>query len=113
MPGIEHKEQAIRIWTKLIEAAKEGKDITYTELGKAVTIAPDELGPPLYVIQDYCRDNGLPPLTIVVVYKATGQPGDGIKKTVRQEYFQQSRQQVFHFDWAKHTQRFIAQMEKN
>lgn len=106
-----HKEQAIRIWKKLIEVAKTERTITYKELGQAVGMHYRAFTPPLDIIQYYCRDNALPPLTILVVLSTTHQPSTGFV-TAQPEEYPQKQAEVFRFEWAKHTQRFVSEMEK-
>lgn len=50
------------------------------------------LGPIMY----YCKTNGYPPLTVLVVNQGTGLPGDGL--TTIQE-INTDREGVFNFNW--------------
>jgi putative restriction endonuclease len=112
MPEINHNERAIRIWKELIRVAKTEQNITYGELGQAVDIHHRALRVPLDLIQYYCRENTLPPLTILVVRRDTRRPGNGLRKTVRPEEHQHSRKQVFCFDWGKYTRQFVVEMKE-
>lgn len=69
---------AARIWPILGWLAKQGDKTTYGELAKdfGLRMAFDVV-PGLTVIQDHCEEQGLPPLTILVVNKDTRQPGEG------------------------------------
>ncbi len=44
----------------------------------------------------YCDQNGLPPLTVIVVNQETGLPGVGL---ITAEDLNASREEVFGFDW--------------
>ncbi len=44
----------------------------------------------------YCKQNNLPPLTIVVVSETTGSPGEGLT-TIGNE--NSDREAVFNYDW--------------
>lgn len=54
------------------------------------------LGRLLEPIQSYCLTHNLPPLTLLVVSEATGEPSPGFTATQR---VPEERQRVFAFDW--------------
>lgn len=58
-----------RAWDVLAKVAGAGKKITYAELGEAIGIHHRVVTHALGHIQNYCLDNNLPPLTILVVSK--------------------------------------------
>ena len=64
----------------LVKVAMTGGTITYTELGEALGrdgFAPGlGLGADLDKCQHWLNDNGLPPLTSLVVSKETGRPSE-------------------------------------
>jgi len=73
-----HEARAALAWPVLIRLAAQHSTISYSELGKAIGGVHQRairytLGP----IQDYCLQEKLPPLTIVVVQAAHGRPGSG------------------------------------
>lgn len=70
-------ERAFQIWPILTDVARRRGKITYSELADTIHSTDRRLGWPLGVIQDYCLAENLPPLTILVVAKQTGQPGHG------------------------------------
>jgi hypothetical protein len=72
-----YEEYAYRAWPILCELAAEESVITYKDLGELIGIPQPRIGRVLSVIQDYCLEAKLPPLTILVVNKATRRPGEG------------------------------------
>lgn len=71
------EQYAFYVWPTLCRCAADGSVISYKELGDQVGLHPRTMRLVLSVIQDYCMDRGLPPLTILVVSQATRQPGQG------------------------------------
>ena len=88
--------RALQIWQILIGKAHNRQTITYGQLaellgfGGAGTLA-QLLGPVLH----YCRQQELPPLTVLVVSKDSGLPGDGVKDID----LNSTREEVFRFNW--------------
>jgi len=74
--AINQAERAYRAWPVLINQAKKGKPITYKMLGDAICIHHRAVRYVLGLIQDFCLDEKLPPLTILVVNQS-GKPGGG------------------------------------
>ena len=74
---INQAERAFRTWPILTEKALKGETITYGELGRLLEIHPRAIRHALALIQDYCLEEKLPPLTILVVTAAGGAPGEG------------------------------------
>jgi len=56
--------------------------------------SPHAVGQVLHYIRQYCLANDLPPLTILVVGKGTGEPGMGMG-----EFKYADQEAVFEFDW--------------
>ena len=73
---INHHQRAAIGWEVLIQVAKNNNVIRYGELGKRIGIHHRVVRYVLSLIQDYCLDNKLPPLTILVVNQS-GLPGEG------------------------------------
>jgi len=73
--SINQAERAYRAWPILTERAREGKTITYGDLGALLGIHHRAVRHVLGLIQAYCLKK-LPPLTILVVDQG-GQPGTG------------------------------------
>ena len=73
---INQSERAFRAWPILTKRAAEGKTITYGELGTLLGVHHRAIRYVLGLIQDYCLDEKLPPLTILIVNQS-GKPGTG------------------------------------
>lgn len=74
-----HPLRSLQIWQILIGAAHNRQILTYGMLAnmmgyRGAGILPQPLGHIMY----YCRQNKLPPLTILVVNQDTGLPGEGL-----------------------------------
>jgi len=87
-----------QIWTLLTSAALERKTYTYGGIagtlgfkGGGVMVA-QFLGPIMWL----CEYKKYPPLTVLVVNKKTGLPGDGLS-TINE--VNSDREKVFNFDW--------------
>jgi len=74
--SINQEERAYKVWKVLIVCAEKDKTITYQALGEKIGIHHRAVKHPLDLIQTYCLEEKLPPLTILVVNKA-GQLGQG------------------------------------
>lgn len=97
--SINQVERAFRAWPILIKTAKKRETITYLQLGNALGIHHRAIRYVLGVIQDYCLEENLPPLTILIV-NSSGKPGGGfIAYDLRK--FEDGLEEVFSFDWSK------------
>ena len=90
-------QRALQIWSLLVCAARDRRTYTYGDLADALGmggagVMGDFLGPIMY----YCRDQQLPPLTVLVVKKDTGLPGKGLTTL---EDVNLDRERVFAHDW--------------
>ena len=90
-------QRSCQIWSLLICAARERKTYTYGDVAKILGysgagVMGNQLGPIMF----YCKDNGLPPLTVLVVNQETGLPGEGLSTL---EEVNIDREKVFNFDW--------------
>ncbi|MDG9669316.1 HNH endonuclease [Hahella sp. CR1] len=74
--AINQSERAFRAWPVLVQIAQRRETITYGELGDKLGIHHRAVRYVLGVIQDYCLEEKLPPLTILIVNGA-GRPGSG------------------------------------
>jgi hypothetical protein len=74
--AVNQVERASRAWPILTDRAKKRSTITYGELGQALGVHHRAVRYILGVIQDYCLEEKLPPLTILIV-NASGKPGSG------------------------------------
>lgn len=99
------EQRAYYIWNELIKVAKRQELITYSDLAKNIGCHHRALYYPLGYIQDYCLAEKLPPLTMLVVNKATGLPGDGFIATDT-KLFNKTRKEIYAFEWSKIEQAF-------
>ena len=89
--------RAVQIWQILIGLARNRQTITYGMLGAKIGFkGVGTIGSFLDPIMRYCKQNNLPPLTIVVVNETTGSPGEGLT-TIGNE--NSDREAVFKYDW--------------
>ena len=95
--AVNQVDRAFRAWPVLIGVAKKRKTITYGELGAAIGVHHRAIRYVLGVIQDYCLEEKLPPLTILIV-NSSGKPGTGfIAYNLRN--FEEGLGKVWGFDW--------------
>lgn len=76
MAQVNQEERAFRAWQVLAGVAMEGEKITYGDLAKRLDVHHRTTRYFLELIQSYCMNAKLPPLTILVVGKS-GRPGRG------------------------------------
>lgn len=90
--------RAIQIWQILISKAHNRQTITYGNLAGLLGYSrADLMAYKLGHIMYFCKENNLPPLTVLVVNKETGKPGDGFTENV--DDFDVERENVFKYDW--------------
>ena len=65
------------IWPMLVNAGTHRATLTYEQVASVIHTNPLSVRHPLELIQAYCLENRLAPLTVVVVGKNSGRPGDG------------------------------------
>lgn len=91
---------AFETWNFLVSNAESRKIITYGDLAHKLQIHPRSIRFVLEMIQSYCLDEQLPPLSILVVNKLTNLPGQGFdSRSIRN--LQSGRTSVCDFDWSK------------
>ena len=90
---------ALQVWLILIGAAQNRQDITYEGLAEKMGIpgALPTLRNFLNLVMYFCEEAQLPPLTVLTVGQATGQPGRGY--TAGSGNLSSDRAAVFGFDW--------------
>ena len=93
------KHQRVQhVWSLLVCAARDRKTYTYGGLADALGIPGGAramrhyLAPVMY----YCREQQLPPLTVLVVNRETGLPGEGLTTL---ENVNLDREKVFAYKW--------------
>ncbi len=75
---VDQRERACRAWPILIQEASLGhRQITYGQLSHRLGIHHRPIRYVLDLIQRYCMQNRLPPLTVLVVNQYTRRPGSG------------------------------------
>lgn len=70
-------ERAQQLWSLLAWAATSRQVLTYDIVARLTGVVQPSIGDFLRPIQQYCTENGLPPLTALVVGKNSGVPGEG------------------------------------
>lgn len=76
MTAVSQVERASRAWPVLTAIARRKEKISYGDIGKALGIHHRAVRFVLSVIQSYCLEEELPPLTILVINQS-GKPGTG------------------------------------
>jgi putative restriction endonuclease len=95
---VNQHERAYRTWNILMQSASNRSSITYGQLANRLGIHHRTIRFVLGLIQSYCLEQKLPPLTILVINQATGFPGPGfIAWDI--DNLEQGRQQVFNYSW--------------
>ncbi len=90
-------QRAVQIWSLLICAARERKTYRYGDIAAILGFGgAGVMAPILGCIMWYCKDNNLPPLTVLVVNRQTGLPGEGLTTL---EEVNTDRESVFTFNW--------------
>jgi putative restriction endonuclease len=74
---VNQSERAGYAWPILVEVAQQMGTVTYGELGRRLSIHHRTVRYVLSEIQDYCLEEKLPPITILVVDQRVGKPGAG------------------------------------
>lgn len=89
--------RALQIYPILIAAATQRRTVTYNELAGLLGFeGAGVFARILGHLMHWCADNGLPPLTSLVVNSRTGLPGDGL---TRLNELNSDREKVFAFTW--------------
>jgi putative restriction endonuclease len=88
--------RATQIWQILVCKASNRKTLTYGQLAELIGFkGAGTLAHFLGHIMYYCLQNGLPPLTVLVVNQETGLPGEGLIEA----NLNADRERVFRFNW--------------
>lgn len=86
--------RSLQLWLILIGKARNRQTITYGELADMIGYGgATPIGDRLDPIYRYCEVNKLPPLTVIVVNKSTGEPGSGMG-----EFSYAQQEAVFQYD---------------
>jgi len=98
-PSSKHPARAIQAWVILVGAAMNRQTLTYLGLSQLMyrRNAAGVLDKILGHIAFYCIEQGLPPLTSIVVGKGRGTPGQDIPLDVTS--LDGARERVYAYDW--------------
>ena len=91
------EERALQIWQVLIGAAHNRQTLTYEMLDRLIEMGGTiVLSNPLDLVAQHCQRNNLPPLTVLVVGKQSGEPGGGypVEQSVSAD-----RERVYGYPW--------------
>lgn len=97
---VNQAELAAKLWPQLVKKAAENQTMSYAEVAEFLHMKHHR--PVRYVLEqilNYCDQTGKPILTALVVTKATGKPGSGIKSRVP-TFSEDALDEVFGKDWA-------------
>lgn len=91
------ESRACQIWQILVGHAMRRQTLTYQDLAHLLGHnQPKVLARQLGAIYFYCLQNKLPLLTVLVVNKATGEPGLGLEPDAERGKL---RERVYQYDW--------------
>lgn len=97
--AVNQVERAFRAWPILTACANQRKTITYGQLGIALGIHHRAVRYVLGLLQDYCLEERLPPITILVV-NAAGRPGSGFI-AFDHDRLDEGLDQVYFYKWTE------------
>lgn len=95
---VDQYERAARAWPILVESAQRRQIITYGQLAAQMNSHPRVCRYYLDIIQDYCKENNLPPVQSLAVNKRTGLPGAGYRTTGLED-MDSVKEKVFSHPW--------------
>jgi len=92
-------QYALRSYLVLVGLARTRSTITYEDLSDIIHRGGAHMmANALRPLRDWCRNNDLPPLTVLVVNKNTGLPGEGVEVANVPKAFAD----VYAHDWFEH-----------
>ena len=97
---MEMKERAMQCYMVLLSAAHNRQILTYELVGQLIDLPARAMGKPLGYVMAYCSNHDLPPLTVLVVRKGEGAPGEGLA-TADPDEFNENCERVFTREWYK------------
>ena len=101
-------ERAQQLWSVLALAATNRQVLTYDIVARLTGVHRPGLGDMLRPIQQYCTENNLPPLTVLVVSEQTGSPGEGF---IGAADIPTAQMRVFQYPWLDTTAPTAEQFE--
>jgi putative restriction endonuclease len=87
------------VWSLLTKSAAKHRILSYADVAPAISTNPLSVRLALAPIQDHCLENGLPPLTSIVVSQSTSLPGEGFIAWDVDD-LASAHATVFAFDWS-------------
>ena len=92
-------ERCLQVWQILTSKALNRQTITFTELTRLLRFRGDGAGTHPFVgpIDRYCRNNGLPLLSSLLIQADTGKPG--VSYTGDRNSVEEERERVFDYHW--------------
>lgn len=95
------------IWDFLCQRAAAKKKATYTQVATLIGDSPRRLTPELQLLHRYCAHQNTPFLTVLVVQKASGEPGGGFDHRID---VKRETARCFRKDWSRATKPTIDMM---
>jgi hypothetical protein len=107
-------ERALQVWQVLIAAAYNRQILTYSIVADLIGVGQEGRGaiairPYLGPLMRYCEARSLPPVTALIVEKATGKPGSGLRTLSSNP--DRDRENVFAHKWFKEKPLSIGDLE--
>ena len=93
------EKRALQIWSVLVLSASSQRILSYKTLAKLTGLAIQGFAEPLGRVAQYCKSEGVPPLTVIVVTEETGMPGEGYPHHNEPLQIFEDQARVFVFDW--------------
>ncbi len=98
--SVNQEQRAAAVWSTLVRCASKAETLTYKDLArKAGGFHHRVLRFPLGLIQDYCMNEKLPPLTSLVVHAGDARPGTGFVAWDADD-LETGQRKAFAFDWS-------------
>lgn len=99
--GTNPQALALKTYLPLVAHATRRETTTYHNLAVRLNVMDIAVRNYLEPIYTYCRHNGLPALTTIVVSKERGEPTGGDERFGGRENMYKEREKVYQFDWYK------------
>ncbi|EHK0843342.1 TPA: hypothetical protein I7264_26165 [Vibrio parahaemolyticus] len=91
--------EASKVWPMLVKAASEQSTLYYQEIANEIGTNALSVGYALYPIAVYCENEGIAPLTSIVINQSTKKPGNGFLRIWGNNY-QEAISLAFQKDWS-------------
>lgn len=107
-PQMTRAQRAQQLWCLLALAAMNRQILTYDIVARLTGVVRPSIGDFLRPIQQYCTEEGLPPLTSLVVSEKDGLPGEGF---IAAADVPVAQVRVFQHSWLETTTPKVQQLE--